>query len=157
MHAMTYARTGLDTHLDMQAAERAAAKGKAVDPHATKATPALKESLPASPAKSQQGQWKTKPTAARLASGSGTSKEPTPKAVDALALMPRIPPAPSPATADGVAGPASASPAPPGADPAPASNHHNPAQGESAYVSQAVPLFCTLPHCNTDTNTPYYF
>ena len=151
MHAMTYARTGLDTHLDMQAAERAAAKGKAVDPHATKATPALKESLPASPAKSQQGQWKTKPTAARLASGTGTSKEPTLKAVDALALMPRIPPAPRPATADGVAGPAPASQGPP-ADPAPASNHHKSAQGESAYVSQAVPASASA-FCHTATQT----
>lgn len=103
-----------------------------MDPHASKGTPAVKQSLAASPAKSQQGQWKTKPTASKLVSGSGTSKEANPKAgVDALALMPHIPTAPGPATAAGAAGPASASHGS-GAHPAPASNHHNPAQGESA-------------------------
>ncbi|KAL3160546.1 hypothetical protein ABBQ32_010844 [Trebouxia sp. C0010 RCD-2024] len=113
-----------------KAAEKAAAKGKAEDPHASKGTPALKQSLPASPAKSQQGQWKTKPTASKLVSGSGTSKEANPKAgVDALALMPHIPLAPGPATGEGAAEPASASQGS-GAHPAPASDHHNSAQGD---------------------------
>lgn len=73
--------TGLDVHLNMQAAGKAAAKGKAVDPNVLKGGPASQQSLPAFPAKPTQGQCRSKPTAARPVSGAGTSKQATAKAV----------------------------------------------------------------------------
>ena len=60
----------------------------------------------ASPAKSQQGQWKLKPTA--LVSAVGTSKQAIAKAgADALALMPQIPTASATAPTEAAVGPAS--------------------------------------------------
>ena len=54
-------------------ADRAAAKGKAVDLQATEGTPVPKQSFPASPAKSKHGRQNDKP-AASVVLGVGTSK-----------------------------------------------------------------------------------
>lgn len=59
----------------MQAAEKVAAKGKAVDPYAGKGTSALQQPLSALSAKSKQGQPDTKPIVASLVAGVGAPKE----------------------------------------------------------------------------------
>ncbi|KAL3151409.1 hypothetical protein ABBQ38_013234 [Trebouxia sp. C0009 RCD-2024] len=58
-----------------QAAEKVAAKGKAVDPYAGKGTSALQQPLSALSAKSKQGQPDTKPIVASLVAGVGAPKE----------------------------------------------------------------------------------
>ena len=127
----------LDMHLDLQAAEKTDAeakpdakgtldgkgksddKGKPVGPAATNSIAEPKQVPVASPPKSQHGQWKIKPTA--LVSGVGTSKQAMAKAgADALALMPQIPGAPAPASAEAAAVPAS-----------PVQNHNTAAAPES--------------------------
>ena len=119
----------LDMPLDFQAAERTDGKGKSgakgrsdakskSDAKGTSdgkcksdgpaATNSIVEPKPVphtSPPKSQQGQWKIKPTA--LVSGEGASKQATAKAgADALALMPHIPGVPAPASAEAAVVPA---------------------------------------------------
>lgn len=83
-----------DINLRVQAAEKTAAKGKSGGPATTSSAPVPKPVLHPSPAKSQPGQWKTKPTA--VVPGVATSKATMAKAgADALALMPLIPTAPA--------------------------------------------------------------